>query len=186
MPTCLVLQRWNVWPPWKKSGDSRMCRRTLAPPMLVPCLSTPLTPLLLAPNPALKYSVMIPKPCVPQGKRPYERLRNPCVSTIRSSVARRPTALHGRHSLWTIARRGTLYVGIWDDDEDVLACEDRANHRRRGSDYYQISVADVMTRILQDRPPRHAKKGRGRRACDRASSWHCGPHSSPRPQNQRS
>ena len=92
------------------------------------------------------------------------------MSTIRSSVARRPTALHGGHSLWTIARRGTLYVGIWDDDEDVLACEDRANHRRRGSDYYQISVADVMTRILQDRPRRRVKKGRGRRACDRASS----------------
>ena len=41
-------------------------------------LTPPLLPLppLLSPNPALRYSVMIPKPCVPQGKRRSERLRN--------------------------------------------------------------------------------------------------------------
>ena len=41
------------------------------PPLL------PAIPLLLTPNPALKYSVMIPIPFVPQGKRRQERLLNP-------------------------------------------------------------------------------------------------------------
>jgi hypothetical protein len=41
------------------------------PPLLLPSLALPCLP-----SPALKYSVMIPKPCVPQGKRRRERLRN--------------------------------------------------------------------------------------------------------------
>ena len=61
--------------PWPANG------RSPASACLIPLLPPPPLP---SPNPALKYSVMIPKPCVPQGKRRKKRLRNllfllPCV-----------------------------------------------------------------------------------------------------------
>jgi hypothetical protein len=57
-----------------------------ATPSLAPASKRP-SPLLLLPNPALKYSVMIPKPCVPQGQRRTERLRNP-IARPRAAIAR--------------------------------------------------------------------------------------------------
>jgi hypothetical protein len=51
-----------------QSVPLRFCPPT--PPLVPPI------PLLLSPNPALKYSVLIPTPFVPQGKRGNERLRN--------------------------------------------------------------------------------------------------------------
>ncbi len=52
-----------------------------------------------SPNPALKYSVLIPKPCVPQGKRGNERLRN---VLLYSSSSRIPINLR------SVARGGFL------------------------------------------------------------------------------
>jgi hypothetical protein len=56
--------------------------------------SASLTPPLFSPSPALKYSVMIPVLCAPQGKRGNERLRNRPLSFVPKSESQPP--LQGR------------------------------------------------------------------------------------------
>jgi len=64
----------------RSSSASPSSRAALTPPVSRVFALLPLAPPLFPPNPALKYSVVIPntwqEPGVPQGKRRTERLRN--------------------------------------------------------------------------------------------------------------